>query len=102
MKYKSLGEEVDVHPENTIAKQIKEPVDKAKGRHFKICPNMFMSSDVTLIAYSPRSEKYSNLLYWEAMVGAKYARYAYIAWTHRTPWLPTKLCFERSSNSPFK
>ena len=57
MKYKSLGEEVDVHPENTMAKQIKEPVDKAKGRHFKICPNILTSSDVSLTAYSSRTEK---------------------------------------------
>ena len=45
MKYKSLGEEGDVHPENTIAKQIKEPVDNAKGRHFKTPPNIAESYD---------------------------------------------------------
>jgi hypothetical protein len=40
MKYKSPGEVVDVHPEKTIAKQIKEPIEKAKGRHLKIFPNI--------------------------------------------------------------
>ena len=36
-----------MHPENTIAKQIKEPVDKAKGRHFKTWPNIAKSYNVS-------------------------------------------------------
>jgi hypothetical protein len=57
MKYKSLGEEGDVHPENTIARQIKEPVDKARGTHFKICPNIFTSSGENSTAADVRREE---------------------------------------------
>ena len=62
MKYKSLGEEGDIHPENTIVKQIKEQVDNAKGRHFKTRSNIAESYDVSPLVCSLRKER--NLWFW--------------------------------------
>jgi hypothetical protein len=33
-KYNSVGEEVDVHPTKTMARQIKADIEKAKGSSF--------------------------------------------------------------------
>jgi hypothetical protein len=64
MKYKSLGEEGDIYLENTIAKQIKEPVDNTKGRHFKTPLNIAESYDgsgrLILLTIADSPFKYIN------------------------------------------
>jgi hypothetical protein len=46
-----------MHLENTIAKQIKEQVDNAKGRYFKTCPNIVKSYDASPLVCSLRKER---------------------------------------------
>ena len=51
-----------MHPENTIAKQIKEPVDKAKERNFKTSPNIAKSFNVNPLECSFCNER--SLRFW--------------------------------------
>jgi hypothetical protein len=47
-KYNSLGEEVDVHPTKTMARQIKANIEKAKGSSFPKCRSILimLSQDI--------------------------------------------------------
>lgn len=51
IKYRSLGDDVDVHPENTIARQIRVPTERPKGRNFSARASIFKSGFRTPVAW---------------------------------------------------